>query len=120
MKKTTTIKSIRNIIIGLVLLGVSVYFIYLCIMLVNYSLERTFIIDDAVRTGWNDELVEWFNQTKVAENAFIKTSVIAQVVTSIPVIGKIAFIVVTFLLSKLSYEIIRCNVKHLIRNLAAE
>lgn len=117
MRKTSTVKAIRNIVIGLIVLSIVLYFAYVCIFMMHYSFDRAFLRDDAVRFGWTTARIAWFDQVVAAENAFINNHLVAKIFTTVPVIGKGLFIVITVLLGKLGYEIINCNFKHLMRNL---
>lgn len=112
MRKTTLGQAFRNIVIGLILMCIALYWFYLDFFLVNFSLDRACIIDDAVRTGWNSNLFNWYQYTLMSENNFIAHSTICQLVTKLPTFGKLIFTAITMFLLWFSGTILYYNAKH--------
>lgn len=115
MKKPALMQILRNILIGSILLLIAAYLFYLAVNLVAFSLDRTSILEDANQFGWHKDLVNWYQLTVANENAFIANSVVCQIVTAVPMFGKVVFTAVSIFLLWFSFSIIYFNGKHLLR-----
>lgn len=113
MRKNNLVKAFRNISIGLVLLGIALYWVYLDFYLLSFSLDRAMILDDALTLGWNNTLTNWYQASLISEKNFIANSKLCQLITTIPTAGKIIFTIITIFLLWFSSTILYYNVKHI-------
>lgn len=113
MRKSNLSKAFRNISIGLLLLGIALYWTYLDFYLLSFSLDRAMILDDALTLGWNNTLTNWYQASLISEKNFIANSKLCQLVTAIPTLGKILFTIITIFLLWISINILYYNAKHI-------